>query len=196
MTHVALMAHNTTALPATGVPTGKRGVWWFLASEVTTFGGLIASYIVVRLGSSGWAEAAAHLSFTFSLVNTLVLLTSSLTMVMAHAAVEEGDAHKLRAALALTILLGLGFLGIKAAEYTREYTQGFTPSAGLFWAFYYGMTGLHALHVLGGIVVNSLLLLTVRGADAARQQRVQFAGLYWHFVDIVWIFLFPLLYLT
>jgi heme/copper-type cytochrome/quinol oxidase subunit 3 len=178
------------------LPAGKLGVWWFLASEITTFGGLIASYIVVRLGSEGWSEAAAHLSLLFPLVNTIILLTSSMTMVMAHAAVEAKDEQKLRSFLALTILLGVAFLGVKAMEYTREISHGFTPGAGLFWSFYYGMTGLHALHVLGGIVVNLILFLTVPGGGEEPKRRVEFAGLYWHFVDVVWIFLFPLLYLT
>ncbi len=189
-----VMTAETLAGPV--LPAGKLGVWWFLASEITTFGGLIASYLLVRLGSGDWSEATAHLSLVFPLVNTLVLLTSSMTMVMAHAAVEERDLKRLRTFLGLTIVLGLGFLGVKAMEYTRELTHGFTPSAGLFWSFYYGMTGLHALHVLGGIVVNLVLFLTVQTGGEKQQRRVEFAGLYWHFVDVVWIFLFPLLYLT
>jgi heme/copper-type cytochrome/quinol oxidase subunit 3 len=145
------------------LPAGKLGTWWFLASEVTTFGALVACYILFRLGGEGWSEETAHLSLVFPLVNTLVLLTSSMTMVMAHAAVAAGDERRLRLFLGITVLLGLGFLGVKATEYTREITHGFTPGSGLFWSFYYGMTGLHAAHVLGGIVVNSILFLTVPG---------------------------------
>lgn len=172
-------------------------MWWFLASEITVFGGLIASYIVVRLGSSGWSEAAAHLSVPLALLNTFVLLTSSLTMVLAFAAVEERDPKRLRTFLWLTIFLGLTFLGIKSFEYAGEIGEGFTPGAGIFWSFYYGMTGLHALHVLAGVVVNSTLLVaTLRDILRPNEHRVELAGLYWHFVDIVWIFLFPLLYLT
>lgn len=193
------MRHGTlTADVLTGpvLPAGKLGTWWFLASEIPTFGGLVACYILMRLGSEGWAEAASHLSLVFPLTNTFLLLTSSMTMVMAHAAVEAGDEQKLRLFLGLTVLLGLGFLGVKAMEYTREIAHGFTPDAGLFWSFYYGMTGLHALHVAGGIVVNLVLFLTAPGGSAAQKHRVEFAGLYWHFVDLVWIFLFPLLYLA
>ena len=172
-------------------------MWWFLASEITVFGGLIASYIVVRLGSGGWSEAAAHLNFPLGLVNTFVLLTSSMTMVLAFAAVEERDAKRLRTLLFLTILLGLIFLGFKAFEYAGEIREGFTPGSGIFWSFYYGMTGLHALHVLAGVVVNSILLVAALGDILQpNEHRVELAGLYWHFVDIVWIFLFPLLYLT
>jgi len=182
---------------ATGIATGKVGVWWFLASEIMVFGGLIASYVVVRLGGAGWSQEAAHLNFTLGLINTFVLLTSSLTMVLAFAAVEDKDPKKLRAALGFTILLGLIFLVIKAFEYAGEIRAGFTPSAGIFWSFYYGMTGLHALHVLAGIVVNAVLLAEALG-DILKpnEHRVELAGLYWHFVDIVWIFLFPLLYLA
>ena len=191
------MDNRAETLTATGIPTGKIGVWWFLASEITVFGGFIASYVVVRLGSSGWSEAASHLNFTLALINTFVLLTSSLTMVLAFAAVEERAPKRLRTFLCLTILLGLIFLGLKAFEYAGEIREGFTPGSGIFWSFYYGMTGLHALHVLAGIVVNSILLVEAVG-DILRpnEHRVELAGLYWHFVDIVWIFLFPLLYLT
>jgi heme/copper-type cytochrome/quinol oxidase subunit 3 len=95
------------------------------------------------------------------------------------------------------VLLGLGFLGVKAIEYTAEINHGFTPASGIFWSFYYGMTGLHALHVLAGIVVNAVLwIAALRGQLGDHAHRVELAGLYWHFVDIVWIFLFPLLYLA
>jgi len=170
-------------------------VWWFLASEIMVFGGLIASYIVFRLGGSGWAEASHHLSVTLAAINTVVLLTSSFTVVQAFVAAERGDAPGLRMNLALTMLGGLIFLGIKAIEYTTEIRAGFTPGAGIFWSFYYTMTGLHGLHVLGGVVVNGVVLAT-EGARVRNPHRVELAGLYWHFVDVVWIFIFPLLYLA
>jgi len=189
--------NRVEALTSTGIPTGKIGVWWFLASEITVFGGLIASYIVVRLGSGGWSEAAAHVNFPLGLVNTFVLLTSSMTMVLAFAAVEQKNPKRLQANLLLTVLLGLTFLVIKGFEYAGEIAYGFIPGAGIFWSFYYAMTGLHALHVLAGIVVNLVLLIAaLRDTLRPNEHRVELAGLYWHFVDIVWIFLFPLLYLT
>ena len=181
-------------LPA-GLSGPKIAVWWFLASEIMVFGGLIASYIVVRLGTPNWVEASHHLSVTFAAINTVVLLTSSYTIVRAFLAAEHGDATGLRINLGLTVLGGLIFLGIKAIEYTIEIRAGFTPSAGIFWSFYYTMTGLHALHVLGGVVVNAVVLVTA-AASLKRPYRVEMAGLYWHFVDVVWIFLFPLLYLS
>ena len=191
------MNNRVEALTSTGIPTGKIGVWWFLASEITVFGGLIASYIVVRLGSGGWSEAAAHVNFPLGLVNTFVLLTSSMTMVLAFAAVEQKNPKRLQANLLLTVLLGLTFLVIKGFEYAGEIAYGFIPGAGIFWSFYYAMTGLHALHVLAGIVVNLVLLIAaLRDTLRPNEHRVELAGLYWHFVDIVWIFLFPLPYLT
>jgi len=179
----------------TGIPPGKIAVWWFLASEVMLFGGLIGAYILARLGSAGWSAEATHLSAPMAAINTFVLLTSSMTMVMAFAAVEKRDDRGLRTFLLLTILLGFAFLGIKAYEYSSHIMAGFTPSTGSFWSFYYTMTGLHALHVLAGIVINLILFLMARGR-LANGHRVELAGLYWHFVDVVWIFLFPLLYLT
>jgi heme/copper-type cytochrome/quinol oxidase subunit 3 len=183
-----------TAAPA-DLTAGKIAIWWFLASEIMVFGGLIASFVVFRLGGTGWAEAAEHLSVTMAAVNTLVLLTSSLTVVQAFAAAERGDGRALRLFLVLTVVGGLAFLGVKAVEYTTEIRAGFTPGAGIFWSFYYGMTGLHALHVIGGIALNVYLLATA-SRWVGRPERVELAGLYWHFVDVVWIFLFPLLYLS
>jgi heme/copper-type cytochrome/quinol oxidase subunit 3 len=188
---------RTGSFPYAVVPVGKLGVWWFLASEITVFGGLIACYILVRLGATGWSEAAANLNFTLGLVNTLVLLTSSMTMVLAFAALESRRPRSSTAFLGLTALLGLAFLVVKAIEYSGEIAHGFTPRSGIFWSFYYAMTGLHALHVFAGLVVNAILFgRAATGRLAAAAHRVELAGLYWHFVDIVWIFLFPLLYLA
>jgi heme/copper-type cytochrome/quinol oxidase subunit 3 len=116
----------------------------------------------------------------------------------AHAAELADERRATQRGLALTIGLGLMFLGIKAIEYTSELRAGFTPRTSLFWGFYYGLTGLHAAHVLGGIVALAALAIALsRGrAWGALRQRVEYIGLYWHFVDIVWIFLFPLVYLS
>lgn len=176
-----------------GPSAAKIAVWWFLASEIMVFGGLLASFVVFRLGGGRWYDASEHLGVTLAAVNTLILLTSSLTIVQAFAAAERGDEPGVRRGLALTVLGGVAFLGVKAVEYSIEVSHGFVPSAGIFWSFYYTMTGLHALHVLGGVVVNAVLLAAPRARTA---RRVEMAGLYWHFVDVVWIFLFPLLYLS
>ncbi|MFQ5668020.1 MAG: heme-copper oxidase subunit III [Candidatus Binatia bacterium] len=181
----------------TRLPLGRVGMWWFLASEIMVFGGLIGSYILSRIAAGGWAVERAHVNTSLAAINTLVLLTSSLTIVEAHAAVEAEQPGRTRTFLLLTVLLGCTFLGIKGYEYTGELAHGLTPASGLFWSFYYAMTGLHGLHVLAGIVANVLLCMMVGSRTWPRiQQRVEYAGLYWHFVDVVWIFLFPLLYLS
>ena len=172
---------------------GKVAVWWFIASEIMLFGGLISSFVVFRVGGGGWAQEAAHLSVTIAAINTVVLLTSSFTMVQAFGAAQSGDERGARRYLAFTVLLGIAFLVFKAVEYSREIHEGFLPSTGIFWSFYYTMTGLHALHVVAGIIINALQMGGGRFRNAAR---LEAAGLYWHFVDVVWIFLFPLVYLS
>jgi heme/copper-type cytochrome/quinol oxidase subunit 3 len=194
--HQAHMMTGTVTHTTGTMPNGKLAMWWFLASEIITFGGLIGSYLVFRLANPAWAAEAHHLSVLVATLNTLVLLTSSLTMVLAFAAIDQGEAHKTHTWLLLTVLGGLVFLCIKAFEWSLEISAGRVPGASGFWSFYFTLTGLHGLHVLAGVVVNALLWLTaVRGRLQPIVQRVEYAGLYWHFVDIVWIFLFPLLYL-
>lgn len=178
---------------------GRMAIWWFLASEIMVFGGLIGSYLLYRWASGGaWSEMGHHINSTIGAINTFVLLTSSLTMVLAHAAIEDENRSRAKLFLGLTVLLGLLFMCFKAFEYSGEITKGYTPLANTFWAFYYTMTGLHGLHVFVGIIANFVLwVMAVRGNLWPNvQQRVEYSGLYWHFVDVVWIFLFPLLYLS
>jgi heme/copper-type cytochrome/quinol oxidase subunit 3 len=179
---------------ATEVPTGRLGLWWFLASEVVIFGGLITSYVLLRWRHPEWGAEAAHTLNAAGAFNTLVLLSSSLTVVLAHEAVAHGDLRRAARLLGVTLLGGLVFLCVKAFEYSHEIAGGFTPLTSLFWSYYYGMTGLHALHVIGGMIAIGVVALAVRRGEHA--QRVEYVGLYWHFVDVVWIFLFPLLYLA
>ncbi|MGB4782087.1 cytochrome c oxidase subunit 3 [Candidatus Methylomirabilis sp.] len=174
---------------------GKIAIWWLIASEVMVFGGAVGSYIMARAAGPGWSAEAAHLSTSMATVNTFVLLTSSMTMAMAFAAYQKDDQRGVQKFLLLTVLLGLTFLGIKAYEYTSHIMEGAVPWSGSFWSFYYLLTGLHALHVIAGVVVNVILLLAA-GKGLSSGYRIEIAGLYWHFVDIVWIFLFPLLYLS
>ncbi|HZP43434.1 MAG TPA: cytochrome c oxidase subunit 3 [Candidatus Binatia bacterium] len=193
---------TATARPAAvggeRIPTGKLAMWWFLASEIMTFGGLLGSFVLFRFAAGGWEDQAAHVNWRIAAVNTLILVTSSWSIVRAHHAVEEGDRLGAARGLLVTVVLGLTFLGIKAFEYRTELAHGFTPWSAPFWSFYYGLTGLHALHVLAGIVANAALCaVAFRGRGWERVgQRVEYAGLYWHFVDVVWIFLFPLVYLS
>lgn len=189
-------SHPTTPDTSHAIPSGKLAIWWFLASEIITFGGLMSSYIVFRVANPQWAAESEHLSTAIATLNTLILLSSSLTMVLAFAAVDREDYRSTRKWLALTVLGGLAFLLIKAIEWRLEISAGRIPGASGFWSFYFTLTGLHGLHVLGGVGIKAALwIAAVRGRLRPIASRVEYAGLYWHFVDLVWIFLFPLLYL-
>ncbi len=183
-----------TTRSATGIATGKLAVWWILASEVVIFGGLLAAYVMFRLGHPEWADAAAVTNPHIGAINTAVLLTSSLTAVLAHQAAERGDGRKAARFLCFTILGAVTFLGIKSYEWWYEISHGYTITSNGFWAFYYSAAGLHAFHVIAGAIIMAFV-----ARDAARGRelhRVELIGIYWHFVDIVWIFLFPLLYIA
>jgi len=179
-----------------GQPLGKVGIWWFLASEIMVFGGLLGSYILTRLANGGWEHERAHVNTKLAILNTIVLVTSSLTVVEAHAAAESNNRERARQFLLFTVLLGCMFLCVKGYEYSHEIMNGLTPASGPFWSFYYTMTGLHGFHVLIGIVANFILWLALASRWDKLKHRIEYVGLYWHFVDVVWIFLFPLLYLA
>jgi heme/copper-type cytochrome/quinol oxidase subunit 3 len=183
-----------TLRSATGIPTGRLAIWWVLASEVVIFGGLIGSYLMHRLGHPEWADAAAVTNTMIGAVNTFVLLTSSFTAVLAHQAAEHGDGKKAAKYLLFTIGGALTFVCIKAYEWWYEISHGYTITANTFWSFYYTMAGLHALHVIAGAIIMGIVALDAfRGREL---HRVELIGIYWHFVDVVWIFLFPLLYIA
>jgi len=183
-----------TTRSATGVPTGRLAVWWVVASEIVIFGGLLGSYIMHRLAHDQWSVQSAHTNTWIGAFNTLVLLSSSLAAVLGHQAAERGDGPKAARQLYLTMLGGATFVVVKAFEWTHEIHAGFTITSSTFWSFYYTAAGLHALHVIAGVVIMGIV-----AADAKRNlelHRVELIGIYWHFVDIVWIFLFPLLYIA
>jgi heme/copper-type cytochrome/quinol oxidase subunit 3 len=177
-----------------GVPTGRLAVWWVLASEIVIFGGLLGAYIMHRLGHPSWANQAIHTNTLAGGTNTLVLLTSSLSAVLAHQAAERGDGRRAAMLLRLTALGVALFLTIKGFEWTHEIESGFTITSNLFWSFYYTAAGLHALHVIAGMVI--MLIVSFTAARNEELHRVENIGIYWHFVDLVWIFLFPLLYIA
>ncbi len=182
--------------PATGVASGKLGVWIFLASEVMFFGALVGSYLVLRMGSASWPHPATTLDTTLLGINTFVLITSSVTMVNAVRAAERGELPAMRRSLLATILLGGAFLALKALDYAHLVGGGIAIGSSLFGACYFTLTGFHGLHVLGGLVtLVSLLLFSRRPAFARRIGWIENAGLYWHFVDVVWIVLFAILVL-
>jgi heme/copper-type cytochrome/quinol oxidase subunit 3 len=183
-----------TTRSVTGIPTGRLAVWWVVASEIVIFGGILASYIMYRLGHDAFAVQAAHTNTWIGAFNTLVLLTSSLFAVLGHKAATDGDGPRAARMLVLTALGGFTFLGVKAYEWTMEITHGFTITSSTFWSFYYTAAGLHALHVLAGAVI--LLIVAAEARRNEELHRVELIGIYWHFVDIVWIFLFPLLYIA
>ncbi|MEX2465766.1 MAG: cytochrome c oxidase subunit 3 [Gemmatimonadota bacterium] len=183
-----------TLRSATGIPTGRLAIWWVLASEVVIFGGLIGAYLMHRLGHPEWADAAALTNTTIGAVNTFVLLTSSFTAVLAHQAAENGDGKKAAKFLLFTIGGALTFVCIKGYEWWYEISHGYTITANTFWSFYYTMAGLHALHVIAGAIIMGVVAFDAfRGREL---HRVELIGIYWHFVDVVWIFLFPLLYIA
>jgi len=176
------------------MPTGRLAVWWVIASEIVIFGGLLGSYIMYRLAHDAWTEQAAHTNTWIGAFNTVVLLTSSLFAVLAHKAADEGNGPKAAKLLWLTVVGGVTFLLVKSFEWTIEINAGFTITSNTFWSFYYTAAGLHALHVVAGVVI--IALIAIDAAKYRELHRVELIGVYWHFVDIVWIFLFPLLYIA
>ncbi len=191
--------YTVEARPDTGLNNVKIGIWLFLASEVMLFGALFASYILLRVGAPTWPRGADVLNVPLATVNTLVLISSSVTMVMSWASLVKKDFGRFRLFMGGTVLLGFVFLGIKYIEYSSKFHHGLLPSTSTFLAIYFTLTGLHALHVIGGMAVNAYLWGPGASMwkESPRQltNRVETAGLFWHFVDLVWIFLFPVLYL-
>ena len=195
----SLIRYISKANPVSGVTNSKLGIWCFLASEVMLFGGLFSAYVLLRAGVSDWPRGSALLNVPLATLNTVILITSSVTMVMAWASLAMKNLSKFRLFMALTILLSFGFLIVKGFEYGHKFEHHHFPSTNNFYAIYFTLTGLHGLHVIGGILVNTYLLFpgSVLWKKDPEQftGRVECAGLYWHFVDLVWIFLFPVLYL-
>ena len=189
-----MMKPVATTRSAAGISTGMLSVWWLLASEIVIFGGLLAAYIMHRIGHPEWGEYASHTNTLFGTVNTLILLSSSLSAVLAHHAAEKGDGKKAANLLLATVGGAVAFLCVKGVEWSIEIHHGYTITANGFWSFYYLAAGIHAGHV----IVGALIMLWVQSyARKNRElQRVEMIGVYWHFVDLVWIFLFPLLYIA
>ena len=187
------------------------GMWVFLVTEVLFFGGLFCAYSIYRAWYPDAFAAASHsLDITLGAVNTAALITSSLTMALAVHASQTGNRKLLMIFLVATMLLGLVFLGIKAVEYAEKFTEHHVPGpsfhfedealaahAQLFFSLYFVMTGLHALHMIIGLGIMTWMLVWAWNGTITTEYSspIEISGLYWHFVDIVWIFLFPLLYL-
>ena len=216
--HPELLHHF--AEPQQQEDSASLGMWIFLGTEVMFFGGLFCAYLIYRLAYFGdFAAASQTLSWKLGATNTAVLICSSLTVVFAVYAAQQGKRTMLIGSLLLTIILGFAFLGIKATEYAEKFEKHHVPGpsfqfdnvpvpghpdqmanrghAQIYFALYFIMTGLHALHMIIGIGFFTWLLFAAwRGRFTPEYNTpVEMGGLYWHFVDIVWIYLFPLLYL-
>jgi cytochrome c oxidase subunit 3 len=207
--HPPALAHHFDSL-AQQNEAATLGMWVFLVTEVLFFGGLFLVYLVYRSWYGNAFAAASHeLDVTLGTINTVVLITSSLTMALAVHAAQEGQRKLLMMFLVLTMILGLTFLGIKSVEYYHKFVEHHIPGPGfqfekeyfrnaqLFFSLYFVMTGLHAVHMIIGFgIMTWMLWWSWRGVITAEYSSpIEISGLYWHFVDIVWIFLFPLLYL-
>jgi cytochrome c oxidase subunit 3 len=176
----------------------RMGIWLFLATEVLLFGGLFTAYTVFRTQDPALFHAGSlKLDRWLGAANTVVLICSSLTVALGLDAAREGKRGRLVLNLALTLLLGGGFLCIKGFEYAAHFARHEFPGTDLFFSLYFVMTGLHAFHILAGMALFAgLLRLAAAGRFTPEYHTpVEVAGLYWHFVDVVWIYLFPLLYL-
>jgi cytochrome c oxidase subunit 3 len=203
------LAHHFSSLERQ-VDASRLGMWLFLCTEVLLFAGLFVAYSVYRFSfPAAFAAASRSSEIWAGTVNTLVLISSSLTVALAIHFVRTDRQRAAVVCLSITILFALAFLGIKAIEYTSHFHEGqlpgrfYTyeevrlPGASMYWALYFLMTGLHGLHVLIGMTVLSVILFrTAHGYYSSHYYvGIELAGLYWHLVDLIWIFLFPLLYL-
>jgi cytochrome c oxidase subunit III len=184
-----------------GIESKKLVMWLFIIADAATFGALLFGYGYLRAGSPNWVRPFA---FSPTIVNgmvmTLVLLSSSLTMLVAVEAAQKGDRKTSARWIGYTTLLGVLFAALHLREWFKMFAEGWSPSANplggavLFGASFFSITGLHLLHVVGGVVALSVVALKFRKGrlDAGH---IETTGLYWHFVDLVWMFVFPLLYL-
>ena len=188
----------------------KLGFWFFLATEILLFGGMFVAYIVFRYTyPEMFMDAHHHLDRTMGAINTIVLIGSSFTMAMAVRSAQTNKQKELVGYLVVTLLCAFTFLVIKYFEYSAKFEHGYLPglwytphgadpvNGNLFFGLYFMMTGLHGVHVLGGIVAISWVLVkaTKNHFSSSWYTPVELTGLYWHLVDLIWIYLFPLFYL-
>jgi cytochrome c oxidase subunit 3 len=185
--------------PLTPESWGKLGMWVFLAADAMSFGGLIVGYALLRHASANWPPPAQTLGINLTAFMTFLLIVSSVTMVLSLSAIQNGEMRRFKKFLLLTILGGLLFLGCQAYEWTHLLTErlpeiGISFSSHLFATTFFVLTGFHGMHVTGGVLYNSCVLAAcLRGRYGAKH--VEIAGLYWHFVDLVWILIFTFVYL-
>jgi cytochrome c oxidase subunit 3/cytochrome o ubiquinol oxidase subunit 3 len=191
--HAPDAAHRTS----TGLSNTKLAMWVYLGSDCLLFGSLISTYLLLRHRSVEGPQPHDVFDIPFTSVSSFVLLMSSLTMALAVAAIGRGDVHRNRTWLATTALLGGIFIGGQVYEFTTYYREGLGYTTNIFGSAFYTLTGFHGLHVSVGIVMlMSLVIMSFRGnLQPDRTETVEIIGLYWHFVDIVWILIFTVVYL-
>ena len=192
--------YNVKPREETGLFNAKLGIWLFLASEIMLFGGLFSAFILFRVESPVWPPSGeTHLNIPLATLNTFNLILSSWTIVKSWIALKENDIKGFKMFMGITLLCSILFLVIKYFEYSAKFHHGIFPSTDNFFGIYFTLTGLHGLHVIGGLIVNYYLWgpgIKMWDTEPERfTNRIEVAGLYWHFVDLVWIFLFPTLYL-
>jgi cytochrome c oxidase subunit 3 len=209
--HNPNLAHHFVSLDQQ-TDTSVFGMWVFLGTEILFFGGALMAYMVYRQWyPEAFAMASHEIAVLPGAINTGVLIMSSLTMALAVHAAQTGERQKIMGFIVVTMLLGMVFLGIKGYEYHEKFVEGHIPGLGLefkfepefygpaqiFFSLYFVLTGLHALHMIVGLGIMTWMLIWVKKGVITDDyfSPIEIAGLYWHFVDIVWIFLFPLLYL-
>ena len=191
-----LMAHGSVL--QLGIPNGKIAMWLFLGSEVMFFTGLIGAYIVLRFGNAGWPNPAVSLNVPLTALNTFLLICSSVTLVWGLQSYQMKQYAKGNLGLLATTLIGALFVGIQAYEYYElSMHYGLVPSKSLFASCFYVMTGFHGAHVAVGVL--AMAVVTIKGYlghfDENHYAAIELTGLYWHFVDLVWIILFAIVYL-
>jgi cytochrome c oxidase subunit III len=176
---------------------GKFAIWLFLATEVMFFTGLIGTYIVLRMGTDAWPNPEERLNVPITALNTFLLICSSATMVKAVEQAMKGSRSGLLGWLGLTIVIGTTFVSIQAYEYVELIHKGLIPSLDIFYSTFYAMTGFHGLHVSAGVVWLAIVWLAAFFGKLPQRKymTVELAGLYWHFVDLVWVLLFTIVYL-
>ena len=196
--HVDVMRPPPECEPGVDVYNEKLGMWIFLGSETMFFTALIGSYVILRVAHpSSWKAPGEVLAIPITAINTFLLICSSVTMVKAYASIQGGNLAALKKWLIATVVIGATFVGVQAYEYEHLIAKGFVPSEGLYGSTFYTMTGFHGFHVSIGVIC--LMFVTWRafqGKYSAKDHRgVEVIGLYWHFVDLVWIILFTIVYL-
>jgi cytochrome c oxidase subunit III len=209
--HHPALAHHFESLEQQ-TEASLLGMWIFLCTEILFFGGALMAYMIYRMWyPDAFAIASSEIAILPGAINTAVLILSSLTMALAVHAAQTGERGKIMFFIVVTMILGTAFLGIKAYEYYEKYLEGHIPGFGLdfrfepeyqknaqiFFSLYFVLTGLHALHMIVGLGIMTWMLIWVKQGIITTDyySPIEISGLYWHFVDIVWIFLFPLLYL-